>query len=346
MVGLLACSGAPRSTAPPAPTPATSAHRPPGYPELSAALNVPDLETALPFYERAMGAQVLQRLHGLDGTLRSAQVRIGGDSVLLLTAEDPDHRGPAAVGGTPLRLYMYVEDVDAAFAGALAAGAKVQQPLQNLFWGDRGGQIKDPAGYVWYLATHVEDISNQEFARRSQQAIDTFARGEVPQWTLQHTASRWRPDGYATITPIAIVRDIDEASEFAQTSFGATVVRHVADAAGSSIHAELRIGDSFLRLSKEYEQYQHDSPLTLGGTPAGLHLYVRDAGQTCERAAAARATLVHPVLDAGLGERTCRVVDPSGFPWSVATFVEELSNETVQQRFLVFLRQNGPREER
>jgi PhnB protein len=260
---LLACSAAPRRATPR--PPAAASYLPPGHRELSAALNVPDLEAVLPFYERAMGAQVLQRLHGPDGKLRSARVHIGGDSVLLLMAEDADHRSPAAVGGSPLRLYMYVEDVDAAFAGALAAGAKVQQPLQNLFWGDRGGQIRDPAGYVWYLATHVEDISNQEFARRSQQAIDTFARGEVPKWTLQHTASRWRPDGYATVTPIAIVRDIDQASNFARAAFGATVVRHVADSTGSSIHAELRIGESFLRLSKEYEQYQHDSPFALGG---------------------------------------------------------------------------------
>jgi PhnB protein len=118
---------------------------------------------AIAFYTQAFGAVEMMRMPGPPGKLMHAMLRIG-DSVLMLNDEFPEHGmlGPKALKGTPVTLHLYVEDVDASFARALAAGATVKMPVADMFWGDRYGQLEDPFGHRWSLATHKRDVSPEE----------------------------------------------------------------------------------------------------------------------------------------------------------------------------------------
>ena len=118
---------------------------------------------AIDFYVKAFNAVELTRLPGPNGKLMHAMVKIG-DSPLMLFDEAPEwgSRSPLALQGTPVILHMYVKDVDAAMAQAVAAGATLTMPATDMFWGDRYGQITDPFGHQWSLATHIRDVSPEE----------------------------------------------------------------------------------------------------------------------------------------------------------------------------------------
>jgi uncharacterized glyoxalase superfamily protein PhnB len=118
---------------------------------------------AIEFYKKAFGAVETARIPGPDGKLIHAAVRIG-DSTVMLVDEFPSYGslGPNALKGTPVTLHMYVDDVDAAFPRAVEAGATVKMPLADMFWGDRYGQLTDPFGHVWSLATHKRDMTPEQ----------------------------------------------------------------------------------------------------------------------------------------------------------------------------------------
>jgi PhnB protein len=118
---------------------------------------------AIEFYKKAFGAIELSRMPGPNGKLMHGAVRIG-DSVLMLVDEMPEWGsfGPKALKGSPVTIHVYVKDVDAFTAQAVAAGAKVKMPVADMFWGDRYGQLEDPFGHYWSIATHVRDMTPQE----------------------------------------------------------------------------------------------------------------------------------------------------------------------------------------
>ena len=127
---------------------------------------------AIDFYKKAFGAQEIGRLTGPDGkSIMHANLKIG-DSHVFLVDEMPQMgcRGPESIGATPVTIHMYVEDVDAAFGKAVAAGAQVRMPVADMFWGDRYGILTDPFGHSWSLATHKEDLSPEEIGKRAQSA--------------------------------------------------------------------------------------------------------------------------------------------------------------------------------
>jgi len=118
---------------------------------------------AIAFYKKAFGALELNRLPAPDGKLLHAMLRIG-DSSLMLVDEMPQHGslGPKSLKGSPVTIHLYVDDVDATFARAQNAGAKVTMPVTDMFWGDRYGQLEDPFGHRWSVATHIRDVSPEE----------------------------------------------------------------------------------------------------------------------------------------------------------------------------------------
>ncbi len=126
-----------------------------------------DASRAIEFYTRVLGARETMRLAEPSGKIGHAELEVGG-SLLMLADEYPDHGalGPRSVGGTPVKLHLYVGDVDAVVAGALAAGATLLRPVQDEFYGDRSGQIEDPFGHVWMLSTKKEQLSAAEVERR------------------------------------------------------------------------------------------------------------------------------------------------------------------------------------
>jgi PhnB protein len=145
---------------------------PEGYHTATPYLIVRGGAAAIDFYKRAFGAVELMRLPGPDGKLGHAEIKIG-DSPIMLADEFPDMGAisPQTLGGTPVSLLLYVEDVDAQFNRAVAAGAKVLRPLKDQFYGDRSGTVEDPFGHKWSLATHKEDVTSEEMQRRYEAAM-------------------------------------------------------------------------------------------------------------------------------------------------------------------------------
>ena len=141
---------------------------PDGYRAVTPYLIVADAAAAISFYQRAFGASERMRHAAPDGKIGHAELTIG-DSVIMLADEYPEHnaRAPAAFGGSPVTLHVYVENVDAVVERATAAGATATRPVEDQFYGDRSGSVTDPFGHVWHIATHIEDVSPDEIARRA-----------------------------------------------------------------------------------------------------------------------------------------------------------------------------------
>lgn len=141
---------------------------PEGYHSITPYLIVKGAAKAIDFYKAAFGATELFRMAQPDGRVGHAEIRIG-DSVVMLADEHPDMgaRSPQTIGGTPLSLLLYVPDVDAVVARAVAAGAQLTRPVADQFYGDRSGILTDPFGHSWFVSTHVEDVPPDELERRA-----------------------------------------------------------------------------------------------------------------------------------------------------------------------------------
>ena len=144
---------------------------PDGYHSVTPYLILDDATAALEFYKKALGAVELMRFPAPGGKIGHAEIKIG-DSPVMLADESPemDARSARTIGGSPISLMVYVEDVDALVARAVAAGAKLVRPIANQFYGDRTGGIDDPFGFHWYIATHIEDVPPDELEKRAAKA--------------------------------------------------------------------------------------------------------------------------------------------------------------------------------
>jgi PhnB protein len=145
---------------------------PQGYHSATPYLTLHDASRAIDFYKRAFGAQEMNRMAGPDGKVGHAELKIG-DSVIMLGDEMPGSgtRSPQSLGGTTGGVMLYVENADAVFNQAVSAGAQVEAPLADMFWGDRYGRLKDPFGHSWAVATHKEDVAPEEMSKRMQQEM-------------------------------------------------------------------------------------------------------------------------------------------------------------------------------
>jgi PhnB protein len=144
---------------------------PDGYHNVTPYLIVNDAAAAIEFYKKAFGATELMRMPKPNGKIGHAEIKIG-DSPIMLADEAPEMgaRSPRTFGGSPVSIFLYVDDVDTTFARAVDGGAKVQRPLADQFYGDRTGGVEDPFGHVWYIATHVKDVSPEEMKKRAAAA--------------------------------------------------------------------------------------------------------------------------------------------------------------------------------
>ncbi|MFP5260567.1 MAG: VOC family protein [Blastocatellia bacterium] len=143
---------------------------PEGFHTITPGLIVDGAEKAVEFYKEAFGAEVIDIHKSPDGSkVVHSEIKIG-DSRIFLNDEFPEMgaRGPKLMGGSPVSLNLYVEDADAVFERAVAAGAAVVMPLADQFWGDRWGMVRDPYGHVWSVASHVADVSQEEIIKASE----------------------------------------------------------------------------------------------------------------------------------------------------------------------------------
>ncbi|MDQ3767697.1 MAG: VOC family protein [Actinomycetota bacterium] len=145
---------------------------PDGYPQVTPYLCVDGAAAAIEFYSTVFGATERTRMPAPEGKIGHAELQIG-DSVIMLSDEFPEMnmRSPKAIGATPVTLSVYVEDVDGVVERAVGAGATALGPVQDQFYGDRSGQFEDPFGHRWNVATHIEDVSEGEMAKRATEAM-------------------------------------------------------------------------------------------------------------------------------------------------------------------------------
>ena len=145
---------------------------PDDYPRVIPYLTVDDAAAAIDFYVKVFGATEAVRMTSPDGKVGHAELRIG-ESMIMLADLNPDMGGqtPTTLGGTPVTVMVYVEAVDAVCAKAVQAGAKLERPVEDQFYGDRAGQFVDPFGHKWFVATHVEDVEPEEMERRAAVAM-------------------------------------------------------------------------------------------------------------------------------------------------------------------------------
>jgi len=143
---------------------------PDGYHSVTPYLTVKHASEAIAFYKKAFGADEMVRMDMPGGKVGHAELKIG-DSIVMLADYMPDMpdvvcKEPRALGGTPIGLHIYLDNVDVRFEQAVKAGGKVLRPLSDKFYGDRSGTLEDPFGHIWTLSTHVEDVSPEEMDRR------------------------------------------------------------------------------------------------------------------------------------------------------------------------------------
>lgn len=151
---------------------------PEGYHTVTPQLTLDNAVQAIEWYKRALGAEEVARATGPDGKILHAELRIG-DSRIMLNDAVMGGKGPRAIGGSPASLWVFVEDCDALFNRAVAAGAQVaggpMGQMQDQFWGDRAGTFTDPHGYTWTIASRKEDLSPEEMKQRQAEWMKQFA---------------------------------------------------------------------------------------------------------------------------------------------------------------------------
>jgi PhnB protein len=141
---------------------------PEGFHTVTPSLTIRGAADAIEYYKKALGAKELMRMPGPDGKVMHSELKIG-DSIIFISDEFPEHgmsRSPQTLGGSTGVLNIYVEDVDTAFNRAVSAGGKVNMPVADMFWGDRYGTFTDPYGHQWGIATHKEDVSEEDMEER------------------------------------------------------------------------------------------------------------------------------------------------------------------------------------
>ncbi len=145
---------------------------PEGARSITPYLTIKNAAKAIDFYKKAFNAEEKNRLEGPEGKIGHAELKIG-DSNLMICDEFPSMGGtsPQTIGGTPVMIHLYVEKVDDVVERAVAAGATLERPVKDQFYGDRAGMLTDPFGHKWYVSTHVEDVSIDEIRRRGMECM-------------------------------------------------------------------------------------------------------------------------------------------------------------------------------
>ena len=358
----IACGSAPKAdtatpdtaAAPaPAPTPAPPPAKPipDGFHALTPQLAVKGIDAAIDFYVKNLGATKTFTMPGPDGKTMHAEIKIG-DSIIMLDEENLQQgmKSPLTLGGSPGQLMIYVPDVDALAATLVAAGAKVTVPVEDMFWGDRYAELVDPFGHSWGVATHVEDLTDEQMMERGKLAMQPPPKGKKPK---KGAPPAWKkiagtpakgpiPDGYHTVTLAIVVPRAAETIDFYKTAFGAIETERMPAPDGKIMHAGLEFGTSKLMLSDEFPEMGGKSAATLGGSPVQIHFYVTDADAQFNKATGAGGKASMPMADVFWGDRYGTVTDPAGFTWGLATHKEDLTPEQMAERMKATMAQPKP----
>ena len=265
---------------------------PDGFFILTPQITVKGVDQAVDFYVKAFGASKLLTMPGPDGKTMHAEIKIG-DSIVFVDEEMEGTQVAAHARRHPgqpddLRRRTPIT----AFTAATAAGARVEMPIDDQFWGDRYGSIVDPFGHRWSIATHVEDLSNEQTEQRAAIVFgaDAGKKAKKPAKASKKApaAPAWKkiagtpatkpvPAGYHNVTLALTVKDAAATIEFYTKAFGGRELERMASPDGKTImHAVVEIGDSRLMLGDEGADPGAKSAATLGGSPVAIHYYTPD----------------------------------------------------------------------
>lgn len=277
-------------------------------------LVVSDATAAIEFYKKAFGAVETLRLNGPGARIGHAEIKIG-NSTIMLSDEFAEYGAvsPKTLGGSPAKIHIYVKDVDTLARQAVAAGARIVRPVQDQFYGDRSGQLADPFGYVWILATQKEKVSGAEMQQRFDAMMKQQSEAAATQVSEAPRVSPV-PKGFHTVTPYLMASDAPQLIDFVKRIFDAEEIMRSVGGSGGGIHAEVRIGNSMLMIGGG------GPGLSWKGTPApsAFHVYVGDVDAAYNRAIEAGATSIQEVVDQPYGERSGSVRDKAGNNWYIA----------------------------
>ena len=252
-------------------------HVPAGFRSITPYVIVQGAGQFIAFVKEVFGAEEIFRMAAPDGTIGHAEVRIG-DSMLELS--DGGEEWPAR----PAAIHAYVPDADAAYARAVAAGARTLVAPTDMPYGDREADVTDPFGNNWYIGTHQRG-------------------GPVPQ-------------GFGTLTPTLHAKGTDRLIDFIKRAFGALELDRVLGEQGAVLHAELRLGDSLLELG--------EARGIVAPMPCSIHYYVEDVDRVYASALAAGAATLRAPSNRPYGDRAAEVADPFGNHWFIATHLEDV----------------------
>jgi PhnB protein len=280
-----------------------------------------DATAAIDFYKRAFGATELMRLVEPSGKIGHAELKIG-EAMFMMADEYPDYGAISAetLGGSPIKLHLYVPDVDQFAERAVAEGASLARPVADQFYGDRTGQLKDPFGYTWVVATHQKDVPVADMQKSFDEWLDTYEDTHED----QPPTKKFKREGFYTVNPYLTVEPAVELVDFVKQAFGAVESFRATGSAGG-LHCELTIGDSKVFIG--------GGP-GFSAKPAAIHFYVSDVDGVYARAVAAGATSLAAPSDQEYGERVAAVKDIGGNEWYIAkpfdeTPVPDLHNITL-----------------
>ena len=269
-----------------------------------AHLRMKNAGAAIDFYKSAFGAREVLRFD-VHGTLAYAEIAIGNSTISFGEAS-PGYPGPESLGGSPVSIDVEVDDVDASFARAVAAGAKVVRPVSNEFYGARTGHVADPFGYTWGLRKHTEELSVEEMHRR----FEAMERESAP----KPDAVSPIPQGYHTLTPYLVAQNAAGLIDFVKQTFGAEESFRAIGPAGG-IHCEVRLGDSMMMIGGGAPELSWRGD----AIPTALHVYVKDVDAVHRRAIEAGGIQIQPPADQEYGERSSSLKDAAGNHWYIAT---------------------------
>jgi len=297
----------------------------------TAYLTLKDAAAAIEFYKKAFGATEVMRLIGPGTRIGHAEIRIG-NSKIYLSDEFPDFGSvaPQRLGGSPVKMDIIVDDVDAVAARAIAAGAKEIRAIQDQFYGMRTGQVADPFGYVWNISTVLEDLTGEEMQKRYDDLVKQGAFTQPQQKAEEKRgprAVRPIPEGFHTLTPYLLVNGAAGVIDFLKAGFGA-VEKFRVNRPGSEqiMHAEMRIGDSVLEVADANEEF--------GARLLGNILHVDDVRVVYQRALQAGAISRFAPIEQSYGDLEAAVKDPAGNYWNI-TEIRKTDHRTEDTRTIL-----------
>ena len=272
----------------------------------SPRMTFKDVAKAIEFYKAAFGAKETFRFE-VGAGIAHAEIMIG-DSVVMLAEEWPEggRYSPETTGNSPVAMTIQVPDVDPFAERAMAAGAKLQRPIADQFYGRRDANLLDPFGYPWSVFTVKEEMPVEEMHRRFRAMT-----GEPK----KKPAVDPIPKGYSTLTTYLVAQDADGLIAFLTKTFDAVETFRSGPGSEGGLHCEVKIGDSMLMVGGG------GAGMKWRGTPmpSAFHIYVPDCDATYARALEAGATSIHEPKDQFYGERSATVKDAAGNSWYIAT---------------------------